>query len=284
MVTDADTSGAISGASVYFDPLGEYPCIDGKYIITSLPFGLYGVSGYRQGYQFVANPSVSVFSPDVITEDFSLTPLAPINITMIEVTCNAPAEVSSPRKIRVTTDSSSTVYYRFWARSGYGTAAYATSTWTPLKDYSTDNTYTWNPTSEGHYVLMVWVTDDTANHAPQMGGLTLPVGISSDVTVVRLTSTVTQGTTRSTPITLTTDTFGSTTPSPYFISYVRSGYAIPAALQSGWDTVGSGYSANNYVEWTPLNTGSYIVMTHVIDDLSSQDSPEMAGMTCLIQE
>jgi len=284
MVTDADTSGAISDASVYFDPLGEYPCIDGKYLIASIPAGLYSVSGYRQGYQFALKAGVSVTSGGSITEDFSLKPIAPINITMVEVTCNAPTQVSSPRTIRVLTDSTSTVYYQFWARSGYGTADYATSTWTILKAYSTDNTYTWNPTDEGHYVLMVWVTDDTTSHAPQMGGFTLPVGMSSDVLVVRLTSDVTQGITPSTPITLTTDTFGSVSGSPYFVSYVRSGYGIPTVLQSGWDIVGSGYSINNYVEWTPLNGGSYIVMTHVKDDLSSQDFPEMAGMTCFIQE
>ena len=284
MVTDADTTLAISDASVYFNPLGEYPCLDGRYLIASVPAGLYSVGGYRQGYQFASRSGVVVSSGGSITQDFSLKPLAPINITMIEVTCNAPTQVNSPRIIRVTTNSTSTVYYQFWARSGYGTAQYATSTWALLRAFSTDNTYTWNPTAADHYVLMVWVTDDTANHAPQMGGLTLPVGISTDVLVVRLTSDATQGVTPLTQITLTTDTFGSASGSPYFISYVRSGYAIPTVAQSAWETIGSGYSGNNYAEWTPLNGGSYILMTHVKDDLSSQNSPEMAGMTCFIQE
>jgi hypothetical protein len=227
---------------------------------------------------------VGVFSGDPITEDFSLKPLAPINITMISVICNAPTQVNSPRNVSVATDSTSTVYYRFWAKSGYGTAQYDTTNWTPLTDYTTNNSYTWNPDTAGHYVLMVWVTDDTSNHAPQMGGLTLPVGMATDVLITMVTSDVVQGVTASTPITLTTTTFGSVSGSPYFISYERSGYAIPTSLQSGWDTVGAGYSTNNFIEWTPLDGGSYIVMTHVKDDLASQDPPEMAGMTCLIQE
>ena len=112
----------------------------------------------------------------------------------------------------------------------------------------------------------------------------MPVGMASEVVLVRLTSDVTPGVTPATAITLTTTTFESVSGSPYFISYVRSGYATPTSVQSGWEAIGSGYSANNYVEWTPLNGGSYIVMTHVKDDLASQNAVEMAGMTCLIQE
>jgi len=134
---------------------------------------------------------VRVTSGDSITEDFALKPLAPINITLAEVFCDAAREVNSPRNIRVTVDSNSTVFYKFFTASGY------------------PNHKSWSK---------------------------------------------------------------------------RSGYAIPTDLQSAWDTAGSGYSVNNYTEWTPLNGGSYIVMTHVKDDLSSQNSPEMAGMTCLIQE
>jgi hypothetical protein len=284
MITDADTSLAVTDASVYVDPLGEYPSFDGKYLIASIPSGSYAVNGFKEGYLFASQAGVVVANGESTTEDFSLKPIAPINITKIEVTCNNPEQVTSPRLVEVFTDSSSTVYYHFWARSGYGTGEYETTNWDLLEAYSTDNMYTWNPTSEGHYVVMVWVTDSPSNHAPQMGGLTVPVGISSDVRIVKMESSVTQGITASEPITLTTTTSGSTSGSPYYTSYVRSGYATPAEVQSAWDTIGSGYANDNEVEWTPSTGGSYIVMTHAMDDLSSQDSPEMAGMTCTIGE
>jgi hypothetical protein len=131
---------------------------------------------------------------------------------------------------------------------------------------------------------MVWVNDDPAKHAPQMGGLTLPVGVSTDVRVVQMESGVTQGTSALTPITLTTTTSGSVSGSPYYISYVRSGYATPMEVQSAWDSIGAGHSNASSVNWAPLVGGSYVVTTHVKDDLSSQDPPEMAGMTCTIAE
>ena len=62
----------------------------------------------------------------------------------------------------VSTDKAN-LFYKFFIRSDYGSADYATSGWQTMRDWSMNNAFTWTPTSLGRYILVVWVVEDLAD-------------------------------------------------------------------------------------------------------------------------
>jgi len=72
------------------------------------------------------------------------------------------------------TGSESDLYYRFYVNNNPYCSC--SPDWELLRDWSTDNTFIWTPTTNVLYTLMVWTTDDTTNSCTGMGGMTYQVG------------------------------------------------------------------------------------------------------------
>ncbi|MFH0814243.1 MAG: hypothetical protein V2A69_15610 [Pseudomonadota bacterium] len=276
MVADTETGSGITGATLSTDTGGAALSLSGYYVMV-VPAGSCTVTGYTEGYNFFSSSGVVVTTGNETTADLSLKPLAKVNIKNIELETNGAIQVNQPITLKVEVESASTPYYQYWVASGYGTSAYGN--WTLLKSYTTENTLTWSPLTQDHYVLVVWVTDDISLHAPQMGGLSAAVGQGTELQIKSISSDITASSTFSTPINLLTTTFGNSI--SYYQYWVTSSYGCPPTVQS-WEAIGN-YSIDNRGVWTPTEGGHYVLVVHVSDDPETS-IPEIAGMTCVINE
>ncbi len=64
------------------------------------------------------------------------------------------------------------IYYQFFYRAGYGTAAYDGNPWVIMQEFSTSNTCTYSFPNADNYVVVVWACNDPNNipdDVPLMG-------------------------------------------------------------------------------------------------------------------
>lgn len=80
------------------------------------------------------------------------------------------------------------LYYKYWIIPEYCSPNYDTR-W-EMRDYSTDNTFTWTPTEEGNYVVAVYVTDILEDVCPSVARVSIAVFLQGNLqlTVVDATN------------------------------------------------------------------------------------------------
>jgi len=122
------------------------------------------------------NNSNTELKTDYINVSGAVTSETLIQINRIETNLTEyPASPNVP--ITFTTYATSaggeTLYYKYWIIPDYCSPSYDT-TW-EIRDYSTDNTFTWTPTEEGNYVVAVYVTDEPQDVCPSVARLSFGV-------------------------------------------------------------------------------------------------------------
>jgi hypothetical protein len=90
-------------------------------------------------------------------------------------------QTNSPVTLTVNAQNASTdtLYYRWSSRAGYGTSSYDGNPWQSMTstEWVTDNSIANTFTQAGKYIIVVWVTHDTANY----GSGVATVGWSVDI-------------------------------------------------------------------------------------------------------
>ena len=182
IVTNATTGNGIGGATVTATP-GNYsttttssnpfepPENIGSYTLSDIPAGTYTVSVSATGYETKTETGVVVTEDSTTTLDFALTPSSGGTEKKIQVTLS-PANGTVNEAVTITAiGPESNLYYKF----AYTTNSYCTSPdkgWV-VGNWTTNNTFTWTPTSSGEYILVVWFNDEASDPTcPKQMGMT----------------------------------------------------------------------------------------------------------------
>ncbi|MFH0814070.1 MAG: Ig-like domain-containing protein, partial [Pseudomonadota bacterium] len=158
----------------------------------------------------------------------------PISISLSQ-TCG---DVNEPVTITVNSQASG-LKYKFFAGL-YDYCAGESPSWAILRDWSTTNTYTYTPTSEGRMIFYVWVASDTTNPCTGFAAISYTVGQTSSGGTGTLQVTVVDAT-NANPISGASLSFagssGSTSSSGvYTFSNVAAGTNTLTTSKSGYIT------------------------------------------------
>jgi hypothetical protein len=153
--------------------------------------------------------------------------------------------------------------YKWWLYNGI--------TWTIVKEWSTETTFTWTPaTANANYLVYVWARSagNTSDTSEKMAGRSFPI-LTGFITGVTLTASHTAPQPAGTPITFTAAAAGGSAP-----------YQYKFWLYDGttW-TTGQNWSATATFIWTPATANaSYQVWIWARSAGNTTDAPEkMAG-------
>jgi len=201
-----------------------------------------------------------------------------IRLNVSAVSTNATAPPDAGQNITITleaTGQESTLYYKYLLRRGYQTQS--PGPWQVVQDWSSSNTLVWTPTTEEHYILIAYVSDDTSGSSFHQAGITIETGgnSASPIQITDLTTNMDYPQTSEISINLDTTATGGSGPL-YYRYYYRKG------TTGQWIEI-KGYSIESSSTWTPTEDGVYVVVVHVTDDPSGNKF-SIAGMTCTIGE
>jgi len=82
---------------------------------------------------------------------------------------------------QATSAGGETLYYKYWIVPDYCSPNFDITA--EMRDYATDNTFTWTPTDEGNYVAAVYVTDEIEDVCPSVARLSFGVFLLGDLEV-----------------------------------------------------------------------------------------------------
>jgi hypothetical protein len=184
--------------------------------------------------------------------------------------------VETPVEIAFTASGTSgTLEYKYYQRSGYQSGTLGN--WQQLRDWSTDNSLTWFPYSEGNYVVVAYVSDDPGNGAFHQAGLSIETSGNSPnpIQITEFSTTIDYPQSSGVAISLETTATGGTGPL-YYRYWCRK-------LPGGQWTEIRGYDSTSSSTWAPAEEGLYTVVVWVSDTQSATEY-SIAGMTCTIGE
>jgi len=154
------------------------------------------------------------------------------------------------------------VQYQFWARILNQTTSQ--SEYILLRDYQTDNTYAWKPTTNNSYWLYVYAREVGSSEAYQVASpevyFKIEVGTLTGVTISSTSPNSSQ--TVGNPVTITASKTGTAVDVEYSFTYK---WYNP--VRKYWeDYYIRGYNTNNQCIWTPTVTGQYrlYVMARIV--------------------
>ena len=160
-------------------------------------------------------------------------------------------------------------------RRGYQTQS--PGPWQLVQDWSTNNTLVWTPTTEEHYILIVYVSDDPTGSSYHQAGITIETSGNSanPIQITAFTTTMDYPQGSGTALTLNTTATGGSGPLSYRYYYSKG-------IGGQWVMIRD-YAPSTSCTWTPTEESLYVVLVHVTDNPSG-NTFSTAGMTCTIGE
>ncbi|MFH1162839.1 MAG: hypothetical protein V1852_02105 [Pseudomonadota bacterium] len=165
----------------------------------------------------------------------------------------------------------STLYYKFFYCANYGTAAYESSPWVIMQEYSTTNSCTYTFPQEGSYIVVARVVSDPNNEPvdlPIIGGV-VTIGSGNNIHIAGLSSAATSVIKPGTPVKYTVTASGSTGDTLYYKWFYRADYGTSDYDPSPW-VVAKDYSVDNSYDYTFPNNGSYIIVVRAVTDPNNE--------------
>jgi hypothetical protein len=198
----------------------------------------------------------------------------PLNVVGFTTDLSAPPPTETPVEIVFNAQGESeNPYYRYYQASGYQTQNFGN--WQRLKDWAMDNSLTWFPYDDDHYILVVHVTDDSSYARFHQAGLSIETSGNSanPIQITSFTTNITYPQSNGVAITLSTAATGGSG-QLYYRYYCRK-------LPDGQWTELIAYNTTSTGIWTPAEDGWYVVVVHVTDNVAG-NTFSTAGMTCTI--
>ena len=197
------------------------------------------------------------------------------NTVSIATNLTAPPTVGNEVGITLTATMHTNVFYRWYARAGFGTQN--PGNWQALEaDWSTSNSIVWTPESDNRHVVLAWIGDATNRTSRYQAGLTFETeGNSlSPIQITGMTTDMIYPQPSGIPINLATTAAGGSGPI-YFKYFYKPEHG-------SWTALGA-WSTSSSATWTPSQDGLYTIVVHISDDESVSSNPfNQAGMTCTI--
>jgi len=276
MVTDGKTGTGITGGALSTDTGGIALSLDGAYVMV-LPAGVCTVTASMDGYQSCSRSGVVVTAGGDATVDLSLMPLSSPNMKSIQTNLVGPPAPGANIQITFTPCTQSDIYYRWYSRSGIGTAN--PGSWQMLADWSVNNNdMAWSPSGENRYLVLAHVAGAANSSTFHQIGLTFETqgNSTNPIQITGMTTTLADPQPGGIPITLTSVATGGSGPL-YYKYFYRAG-------TGGWNELG-GWNTDSNAALTPPSNGEYTIVVHVADNPAAANNPfAQAGMTCTIGE
>lgn len=198
---------------------------------------------------------------DYITLDYEIL-AEPVDVQSVTADKVSPQPVNSTIKVVANATGGVDKQYKFHLFDG--------TNWTVVQDYSSQNSFTWNPTKPGNYKFSVHVKDLNSSNLYD-DYETLTYQIADPIDAYSLTTDIPSPQLVNTPITLTAKANGGI--KPLFKFYVYNG--------TEW-VVLQDYSPSNTLSWTPTTTGDYKFSVHVRDESSKNQYDDYITMNYTI--
>jgi len=172
-------------------------------------------------------------------------PFPELNPTGTTANLTGIPQVNTPVTLTVLTQGSGAINYRFYVGSNYG------APWTEVQPWSTNNSCTYTPTSEGNNVFLAHVSDNPTGGSYHQAGFSFATSGHSEAGVVIYVLSTNLGfpQTAGTPIDLTAQAYG--TGLIYFKFWYKD--------DTGWHII-QDWSESNTATWTPTQPGTYILV------------------------
>lgn len=163
--------------------------------------------------------------------------------------------------------SDSTLKYKFYYRSDYGTDQYNSAPWVVIQEYSTDNTCSYAFNQAGTYIVVARVVDDPENEPAALPiiGKVVTVGNGTHVTIRSLSSDPTETADTSSRITFTASASTAAGDDIYYQFYYCANYGTAAYETTPWTMVQE-YSTKNTCEYQFPDAGDYVVVVRAVTD------------------
>jgi hypothetical protein len=165
--------------------------------------------------------------------------------------------VGTPITFTATSEGSNEPVYLFYVKDAKGNL-------TTLQEYSDDNTFTWTPTSKGHYTVIVHSKDKGSKDILEaQTELSYKIKAGKEASV-QVKADQPSSTIVGTPITLTATSEGINKPEYRFL--VKDDKGVLTTLQE--------FSSNDTVTWTPTSAGSYTIIVFLGKEKGKSGSSE----------
>jgi PKD repeat protein len=270
-ISDVSTNEAVTTATVSINDLSLdfNSFLDGNYLGMVLP-GTYDFNVSAQGYRSKTVSNVTVSEASIVTKDVELLK----NVKIKGLTISDTRQVFSPVTFSVDADSdASKLYYRFYVHPDYGTDDYNGLQWSSMTstEWVTTSSIDYKFTSNGKYVVVVWVTSDS-NNADTNGiailGTSIEIGgtCTTDFTGFSLSGSQT----KDTLITMNVNGQNPCSSGLYYRYSVHPYYGTDNYDGLQWTSMTSTeWWYNETIDYTFTEKGKYIVVVWATKSLSN---------------
>lgn len=195
-----------------------------------------------------------------------------VNITRISLSPASSPQANVPLTVTVNAScpSGKTIYYKYYYCGNYGTASYATTPWTVVKEYSTENTAQYTFQQAGNYIIVVRAVVDTNNEP-----VALPIiGQAVSVSDTALTNITGFSYNSSSPkagdeVTFTAEATNPSGTPVFYKFYYCANYGTSAYDTTPW-TVVQDYSLTGISKYVFPSAGNYVVVARAVADIRNE--------------
>lgn len=217
----------------------------------------------------VSPATVAMDADRVVTATFRASDIGLVNISGLSASASGNVGVGDTVTYTVSSGNplGSPVYYRWYYRTGYGTAGYDTAPWVVVQRYSTAASCDYSFPAEGSYIVVVRAVTDTENEPSYLAisGHVVTVGNGTPVNLGGVSSsasgTVTAGETVTFSVTGSTSS-GNTI---YYKWFYCADYGTSEYESSPWVVV-QDYSTAADCSYVFPAAGSYVVVVRGVTD------------------
>lgn len=195
-----------------------------------------------------------------------------VNITRMNLSPEGSPQAGVPLNVTVNAYCASgrQINYQYYYCANYGTDAYASTEWTLVKDYSTENSAQYVFPQAGNYVMVVRAVTDPANEPAALPIIGQAVSVSENNLInIKGLSSSTASPKAGENVTFTAQAATVTGSPAYYEFYYCGNYGTPGYLTTAWTKVKE-YSTANSCAYNFPTAGNYVVVVRAVADKNQE--------------